>query len=222
MLKRAVLVVFGMALAMLAWPRAAAVLRVARDSWSASHADEHEGGSTAVLGVGAGSAAATPRRATSSPRAAQSEHGLPVGASASVGEPSLPAGPAVIGSDEANAAPVAAKDPSSGDVTPEEEEVLQLYEDIAQALDHPAVSCKDLGIQVSDFVGQELSVLERLAQARGRMTAAQRQAATERLEQSAGAQLARLRQSLRVGLGRCPGEPRLNEAIRTMAAAGSS
>jgi hypothetical protein len=110
----------------------------------------------------------------------------------------------------------------SRDVTPEEDAVLGMYENLASAFDQQTDDCRQLGIIVAELVRQDQHALQHLAQARATMTLDQRLQATDRLEREAGPQLSRLRRSLRIGLGKCPTEPRLQEAIRTIASAGTS
>jgi hypothetical protein len=115
-----------------------------------------------------------------------------------------------------------ANDDGPRDITREEEAVLDMYETIATVFEQQGDDCHELGIAVSEFVSDDRDALAQFAQTRAAMTDEQRQKATERLEREAAPQLSRLRQSIRVGLGKCPTEQRLQEAIRDIASAGTS
>lgn len=105
--------------------------------------------------------------------------------------------------------------------TPQEAAVLDLYENMASAFERHADNCREMGIAVSEFVEDGSPALQQLARARSAMSEAERVVATERLERDASEQLERLRQSIRVGLAKCPTEKGLQDAILKLAQLGA-
>lgn len=152
------------------------------------------------------------------PAAAESALSAPLSLETSVATAAL----SIEGTAVEQRAPADYVEKSSREVTRQEQQVLEMYESIAQAFDLNANDCSELGVAVSEFVGDNEQAVRTFAKQRSMLSAEERRQADERLEREAATQLARLRQSIRVGLGKCPDEKRLQDAIRALAVAGAS
>ncbi len=123
---------------------------------------------------------------------------------------------------EEKADPAEPRNTASGpDITTEEQAVLVLYENMASAFERFPDNCEEMGIAVGEFVEESTPAVSELARSRSRMAPEERAAATQRLEREAADQLKALRQAMRIGVSKCPNEPRLQEALRRLAELGA-
>ncbi len=114
----------------------------------------------------------------------------------------------------------ASTDAPSAHVTDREEEVLEMYGDMADVFDRNREDCTQLASKLKELVSTSEPALRRLADERATLSEAERLAADQRLEQAAGPQLEGLRQSLRSAMARCAGEPRLQQQLIRVAQLG--
>jgi hypothetical protein len=103
-------------------------------------------------------------------------------------------------------------------VTPQESKVLAMYEELVARIDRPELACKRFEADFIETVTNHEPALKALHDAQAALPEQEREAARARLELAAGQQLARLRQSLRVGFAKCPPSESMKTELAKLAA----
>jgi hypothetical protein len=103
-------------------------------------------------------------------------------------------------------------------VTPQESDVLAMYEELVDRIDRPELPCKRFEADFVETISKHEPALKALNDAQAALPERERDAARARLEHAARHQLARLRQSLRSGFARCPPSEGMKTELTKLAA----
>lgn len=121
------------------------------------------------------------------------------------------------GSHRPGSTPAAAGGLESERVSEDELQVLAMYEDMTRAFAEAGGSCDEMAVAVEAAVDEHAGSLARALRARKAMTREQVGDAQRRLNQEHGERMAELRLHVKQAVARCKRNPRLMNALRSLA-----
>jgi hypothetical protein len=113
------------------------------------------------------------------------------------------------------------EDDPSTPLTPSEQRVLAMYDDMTVLFETAHEDCDALAAQLDAWVDEQGPVMVAYAKEQSRLPAEQVAASKERVGKAAGKRMASARQALRVGLARCAETSALRESLRKLAMMGA-
>ena len=105
-------------------------------------------------------------------------------------------------------------------VTPQEERVLVMYDSMTEVLETHAENCEAMGRAVDELVTSNAPAVQQWKTAQRDLGEDELAASSTRLQKASGERLERLRQTLRVSLGKCGQDGRLLTALGKLAELG--
>lgn len=107
---------------------------------------------------------------------------------------------------------------SAPQLTSQEEQVMVMYDQMADALEEAPENCKAMSEAVGALIEENSAAIEEWKRSQAKLDDDLLAASRTRVEQAASTRLSRLRQNLRVSLANCKGDESLMAALGKLAA----